>query len=239
MITKLESLAKDWQANGYPQITDRLNADAQEARRLGAPETFPSVATPESLEIPAVSEKLYVKTRKELEKQGLEFVVVNPESIDQLATNEEARSLFGYINRSEKMRSNIPPQIEVAIDPNHFRIEGSNRLSTDDQIEKIKHQEAMLKGKLPEDVKNLISMRMPEHASLLVQLDLEYQKRKRKALFTNWFGRTDDQTFLGLVAIVGRFDPTGRLLVDGWPRGIGSDFLFAVPVVVLPRKLAV
>lgn len=137
------------------------------------------------------------------------------------------------------MRANVPPQIEVAINPNNFRIEGSNNLSTGDQFEKIKKQETILKYKLPENVRGIISMIMPEHASILAQLDFEHQKRTEKVLFTDWFGRTDDQTVPGYVAHVGRYDPTYRLGVNDWHRGGRHVYVFAVSVVVLPRKLVI
>lgn len=100
--------------------------------------------------------------------------------------------LFDYVVSPLRQTREPPLQIEVAIDPNYFKIEGSNNLSTDDQIRMIQEQEAALKGKLPEEVRDLISMIMPKHASTLAQLDFEYQRRTGKVLFTNWFGSTED-----------------------------------------------
>ncbi len=197
------------------------------------------VLAPDRIEIPTVSEGVYIRTREALAKTGFKFVVaIEPVSIAQLVVSGATGQRFGYINPSEKMRSNIPPQMEVAIDLNNVRIKHSNDRSTDTQIEMIREQEAALKGRLPEDLRGFISMIMPKHASILAQLDLEHQKRKGKALFTYWFSRTDDQTLPGHVARVGRPDPTVGLFVDDWDRDLGYDHVFAVPVVVLPRKLA-
>lgn len=198
-----------------------------------------ALALEPGFEIPAVSEELYVKTREALAKEGFTFFAdIKPVSIGQLAIDKGPTPFFDYINPSEKMRCNVPPQIEVAIDPNNFGIEGSNYKSRDDQIKKIQEKETALKSKLPKEVRDLISMRMPKQASILAQLDFEHQKQTGKILFTSWFGRTDDQTAPGLVAHVGRDDPTERLLVCGWPRVFGYRYAFAVSVVVLPRKLA-
>lgn len=77
-----------------------------------------------------------------------------------------------------------------------------------------------------------------QNASVLAQLDFKYQEETGKVLFTDWFGRTDDQTVSGGVVGVGRFDPTSRLVVCGWPRDRGSSIVFAFHAVVLPQKLA-
>lgn len=191
------------------------------------------------IEIPRVSKEVYTLTREALVKEGFTFVAdIKPVSVCQLAANEGTTPFFDYINPSEKMRSNVPPQIEVAIDPSNFRIEGSNYKSADDQIKKIQEQEISLKGKLSKDVRGFISMIRPRHASILAQLDFEHQKQTGKKLFTNWFGRTDDQTVPGVVAHVGRDYQTEKLLVCGWSRSHGYPYVFAVSAVVLPRKLA-
>lgn len=209
--------------------------------------SFPSVATPvearattqipePASEIPTVSAELYVKTRKALAKKGYTFIVdILPVSIGQLAKDEATNQ---RVNASENMRAIVPPQMEVAINPKNLRIKNSNSKSTEDQIRMLKEEEKALKVKLPQEIRDIISIRM-QTASVLAQVDAKYQKKTGKVLFTNWFGRTDDQTIPGGVVIVGRFDSASRLDVCVWPRGYGVDFVFAVPVVVLPRKLAV
>ncbi len=231
-------------ADQYGEGVRRVNAFVDSlAREEILPERFPETQpkkTAGKLEIPIVNEGLYNKTREALEKQGLSFIVaIAPESIGQLAARTETGSFFGYINSSRQMRSNVPPQIELAIDPNNFRIANSNNLPTDVQFEWIKGEETILKGKLPADVRNVISLLRPKHASILAQLDFGHQKRTGKVLFTDWFGRTDDQTVPGYVARVGRSHPTLRLGVGDWSRGSGGGDVFAVSAVVLPRKLAV
>ncbi len=190
-----------------------------------------------TFEIPTVSEELYKKTREALAKEGYTFVVaIESLSIGQLATDEVTRQRFGFVNSSEKMRAIVPPQMEVAIDPKNLRIRNSNSKSTETQIKMIKDEETGLKSKLPQEVRNLISMRM-QNASVLAQLDDKYQKEKGKVLFTNWSGRTDDQTVPGHVAFIGRLDPTLGLFLDGWLRDRGRGDVFAVSAVVLPRKM--
>ena len=145
---------------------------------------------------------------------------------------------FGYVNASENMRAIVLQQMEVAVNPKKLKIKNSNSKSTDTQIEMLKKEEAALRLKLPQEVRHLISMRM-QNASVLAQIDDRYQKQTGKVLFTNWFGRTDDQTVTGIVAGVGRSDPTSGLDILGWVRDFGRGLVFAVPVVVLPRKLTV
>ena len=202
-------------------------------------------ATPEtSFEIPAVSEELYMQTREALAKEGYTFVVaIEPLSIGQLVSDPVKSQRFDYVDPSENIGAIVAPQMEVAIDPTHIRIESSNHLSTDKSIEEIKQQEAALKARLPQEVRNLISMRI-QNASVLAQLDDQYQKETGKVLFTDWHGRTDDRTVRGLDTGVGRNGRTAGLRVNGWlvggdwPNVHGHDPIFAVLIVVLPRKLA-
>ncbi|MBF8249549.1 MAG: hypothetical protein HW400_150 [Candidatus Levybacteria bacterium] len=195
--------------------------------------------SPASFEIPAVSEELYMKTREALAKEGYTFIVdILPVSIGQMVTDKATSQHFGYVNPSENMRAIIPLQMEVVINPKKLRIKGSNSKSTDTQIEIIKNEGTKLKNKLPQEVKNLVSMHM-RNASVLAQLDCKYQQETGKVLFTNWYGRTNDQIVSGHVAYVGRHAPASLLDVSDWSRGVGRDSVFAVPVVVLPRKLAI
>lgn len=61
MAANLERLAKEWAQKGYPQIANRLNDDAQEARKLGAPESF-SVASSVKTEAPMSIESPLLKS---------------------------------------------------------------------------------------------------------------------------------------------------------------------------------
>lgn len=197
------------------------------------------VLAPEArFEIPTVSKELYFKTRESLAKEGYTFVVnIESLSIGQLATDAVTGKRFDYVSPSVNMRSIIPQQMEVVINPNNLRIKNSNSQPTGVQIAMIREEEARLKGTLPQEIRDIISMRM-QSASALAQLDAEYQKETGKVLFTDWSGGTDDRTVPGFVVGVGRGDPSRRLGVSGWLRGSGSHHIFAVPVVVLPRKLA-
>ena len=198
-----------------------------------------AVRTPETFEIPAVSEELYLQTRKALEKESYTFVVaIKSVSIDQLITDGATSQRFEHVYPSENIRGTVSPQMEVAINPKQLRIKGSNSKPTGTQIQMIKDEEARLKGKLPQEVRDFISMCM-QGASVLAQLDGEYKKGTGKVLFTDWFGRTNDQAFPDVVASVGRYNSTLGLRVYGSRRGLGDGDIFAVPVVVLPRKLAV
>ena len=229
--------------NQYPKGVREVNDLVDSLAREGVlPKRFPKAQTREiagGLEIPTVTEGLYLETREALAKKGYTFVVaIKSLSIGQLVSDPIENYRFGDVSPSENMRDIVPQQMEVAINPGDLRIKGSNFKSTDAQIGMIKDEEAGLKNELSQEVRDLISMRM-QSASVLAQLDHEYQKETGRVLFTNWFGRTDDQTVPGLVAYVGRNDPAIRLLVHAWPRDLGPGHLFAVSTVVLPRQLAV
>lgn len=251
MAANLERLAEEFRQRGHPEMADYLDNGAKIARKLGVPESFPvaktaipvearvtAQTTEPAFEIPTVNEELYLKTREALAKEGYAFVVdILPVSIGQLATDEETSQRFEYVNASENMRAIVPPQMEVVINPKNLKIKSSNSKSTDEQIRMLKKEEAALKAKLPQGIRDIVSIRM-QNASVLAQIDGKYQKETGKVLFTDWYGRTDDQTVPGHVVRVGRADPAGRLVVKRWHRAHGDDNVFAVPVVVLPRKLA-
>jgi len=182
-----------------------------------------------STEIPTVSGELYERTREALAEEGYTFVVdIKPLSIGQL---------FVFVSFPKYIRNIVSPQMEVAINPNNLRIEGSNSESTDAQIEMIAKEEARLKGKLPQEARGVISMCM-QRAPVLVQLERAYKEDTGKVLFTDWSGRTDTQTVPGYVATVGRNYPSYRFDVADCSRDTGNKFIFAVPAVVLPRKLS-
>lgn len=185
--------------------------------------------TPKSFEIPTVSEEVYKRTIEALAEEGINFrITIEPKSLGQLFEEENSReqgNRFGYINSSTSLRAIVPPQMEVAIDPNNFKIGGSNNLSTANQIKKILERERILKDvlrtKAGDEVANAISI-MPMikgSSSVLSQLDFAYQDKEGKLLFPDFHGRTDDQSVSGFVAHVGRAGPAGRLRVRGWGRG--------------------
>ena len=199
-----------------------------------------ALAPKPAFEIPTVNEGRYMQIRKALARKGYTFVVaINPESIDQLATNGKTRPLFDFdhVDSSREMRSNVPPRMKVVIDSKNFRIEYSAMLSPVEQLQEINEQEAFLKEELPKNVRDVISMLRPS-SSILAQLDFEHQKRTGRVLFTNWFGCTGDRLSGSGVACVGRNDPTGGLRIGDWNFVNGLDMVYTVSAVVLPRKLA-
>lgn len=201
----------------------------------------PSTMSP--IEIPEVSEDLYEKTIKELAGQGYKLIVdIEPLKISQLAKDKITRPLFGYINPSEEMRSNFPPKIKIAINPDNVKIEGSNNLPSDAQAEMIGIQEAILRNTLSEDVRDNIFMLRPSDASasIFAQLDFRYQEQTGKRLFADYFARTDDQTHPGWGAIVGRnpYLPSNGLIVVDRNFHKKSNIVFGISVVLLPQKLS-
>ncbi len=255
MAADIERLAHEFKGNKFKSVRDTLMTLASQVRALGGPETFavetqvtqpqvadikPSIAPqPVALEIPTVSEELYNKTREALRKEGFTHVVtIEPVSMGQLATNEATGNRFWYVNSSESMRAVTPPQMEIAIDPKNVKIKNSNSKSTDTQLRITAEEEAKLKGELPEDVRDLVSMPMHD-PSTLSQADFDYQDKTGKPLYPDFWLRTNVETVSGRVAYVGRNVPSHRLNVDDWSRDYVVDRIFAGRAVVLPRKLNV
>lgn len=196
-----------------------------------------------AIEIPTVNEEVYQRVREAVEATGRTFVAaIRSVSVGDLLAEDKQREQkgkarrLGFVNDSKTMRATVPPEMEIAINPNMVRIEGSNNLSTDAQKTKIREAEAAWKKQLPEDVRPYVSMRMVD-PSTYSQLEDSYMDGTGELLFPNFFARTDAQTVRGGVALVGRDDPTGRRYVLDWSVGNGDGRVFAVPVVVFPRKL--
>ena len=206
-----------------------------------APESVSGLKTPGvSFEIPRVSELLYLKTREALAKEGYTFFVnIKPLSIGQLVEDEVKRGLFEHVVPSENMRAIVPPQMEIAINPKDPRIKNSNSKSTDTIIRMIEEREAVIKVRLPKEVRDFINIRI-QNTSVLVQIFDKYQRETGKQIFPRWFGATDDQTSPGRVAFAGCYSPGRRLYIGDTNRFRGNEDnnVFALDVVVLPRQLA-
>lgn len=236
MAANLERLAQEFQQRGHPEMAYHLRNGARIARQIGIPEHFPGNEATSQFDIPTVSEELYLKTREYLDIEGYNLVVrIKPVSIGQLATNKATSQRFESVHPSKNMRAIIPPQMEVAINPNNLRIINSNDKTTNDQIRMLEKEEVALKAKLPQEVRDLISIRL-QNASVLAQVDDGYQRKTGKVLFSDWSGRADDQTVPGDGITVGRYLPTGGLNIVVWGRGVGFSDVFVVPMVVLPRR---
>lgn len=146
-----------------------------------------------AIEIPAVSKEVYMRTREALEAVGHTFVTaIRSVSIEDLLAEDRQRKQvrFGYVNDSKTMRATVPPEMEVVVNPDRVRIEGSNRLPTDEQKAKIKTEEAELKEQLPKDLRDLVSMHMVD-PSTYSQLEDAYIDKEGKLLFPDYFARTD------------------------------------------------
>lgn len=239
MAANLERLAKAFAIVGHPKIADGVNVLARRARKEGAPEIFDSQTL--THEIPTVGEGLYAQTREALAKIGLTFVVaIEPVSIGDLLEDSATKGRFGFVGSFRTMREVVPSQMEVAIDPRNVKIAESNNLSIDVQLRRIEVWRAALKRKLPQKVGDVIKVRMPS-ASVLAQLDFAYQRRTGKPLLPDYFARAKDPVFDSVVD-VGREDSQddNRLVISGhgWAYGDGHPSVFAVPVLVLPHKLA-
>ncbi|GEM_PF-6427714 len=195
-----------------------------------------------NIEIPRVSEEDYAETRKAVEATGAFIVPIRAVSIKDLLAEDlnrgQRRFNHGWVNASEIMRATVPPEMEVFIIPNVVRINGSNSLFTDEQKTKIAGEAVRFKEKLPAAVRDFVGLHMVD-PSTYSQLEDAWMDVGKGLLFPDFFARTDVQTRAGFVARVGRQGPNSARAVVAWHRGRpGNIHVFAVPVGVLPRKLA-
>jgi hypothetical protein len=100
---------------------------------------------PFEIEIPTVSEEVYAETRKAVETAipGVFIAPIRSATMESLLAEDRQREQrgesrrLGYINDSKTMRATLSPSMEVFIDPENFRIDGSNSLPTDSQKQMI------------------------------------------------------------------------------------------------------
>lgn len=195
------------------------------------------------IEIPEVSQEVYAETRKAVEATGAFITTIRSVTMEDLLREDQEREQRGeprrldHVGDSETMRDTLPPEMEVFIDPKAVRIEGSNKLSTDQQKMKIAEEEAKFKAQLPEVIRPFVSMLMVD-PSTLSQLEDAWMDAGNGLLFPNYSARTNIQLSGGTVAVVGRYDSDLPRNVSLSSRDDGDVLVFAVPVGVLPHKLA-
>lgn len=246
MSAEIDKLAVQF-VQDYPEVADLLRVSAAVARKLDAPESFGTLQSRSvesirfKIEIPTVDEETYRRTREAVEQVGYSFIVaIRSISMQDLIAEDEQRGSrrLGYVNDSKRMRATVPPEMEVAISPARFKINGTNGLHTNEQKRRIKQEQAILRGQVPEDIRHLVNMEMVD-PSTISQVEDEYMDKNNGALLLpDWFARTDVQTVQGYVAYVGRSDPYYQRYVNDVNRGFGCGVVFAASVVVFPRKLA-
>lgn len=215
------------------------------------------LAPKSAFEIPTVSEKIYAETHRAVEATGAFITSIRSVSIEDLLKEDGNRTFWQsrfnpyWVSRSKTMRAIVPPAMEVFITTKveyiygsryyttykTVRIEESNRHSIDEQKAMIAEAEARFKDQLPEEVRPFVSLHMAD-PSTYSQLEDAWVDAGYRFLFPDYFACTNVQTVEGDVAGVGRYYPEDKRSVDIWsPHSRG--LVFAVPVGVLPRKLAV
>lgn len=198
-------------------------------------------AKPIAPEIRKVTKEKYQRLLEALKHEGIDFVVaIKPKSMGQLYEEDGKRperdQKIGYVDPSETMRAITPPKMEVAFSSKRVRIKRSNNLSANAQKQMIAEEEAKLKSKLPEDLRDTISMIMPG-VSVQQQMDAAYEANTGQLLYPDFFGRSDDETVPGSVADAGRPSPAYQFRVVDCSRDVGRPDVFAIRVVVLPQIL--
>lgn len=192
-------------------------------------------------QIPIVSDELYFKTRKELSKLGYTFVVaIRAALVVQLIEEDQWREangqerIMGVVDPT--LQEETPEEIEIAINLAEIPIARSHGIDTDGHIIIVAEEKTRIKASLPEDIRSLISVRMPT-ASMVVQLDTACREREKRPLFPDWFARVKDKVADGL-ARVGRYEPTEGMRIRGRDSRQNVNDVFAITVVVLPKRAA-
>ncbi|TSC88092.1 MAG: hypothetical protein G01um10147_323 [Microgenomates group bacterium Gr01-1014_7] len=186
--------------------------------------------------------RLHPDQRKGLVEAGFNFSMdALAVSVGELYADNTLRPLFGYVNDSEQMRAVVPVAREVAVNPdlNPDRrqavfLPGSFNLSFDDQQGELdKFVQKLRKSNLKTGTLEGVDFAM-DHASVLVQLDFESQRRGRKLIFGGW-GRSIDETsvdpeFGPHLADVGRYFTDLQLHVPVLKARDGHPSVGIVPV---------
>lgn len=199
------------------------------------------------IEIPEVSEQIYIETRKAVEATGAFITTIQSLTMKDLLREDEERGQrgepkrLGYvIDDTRATWAAAPPEMEVFINPKAVRIEDSNGLPTARQKTKIARAERQFKTQLSERVMPFVQFIMAD-PSTMSQIEDAWMDAGNGLLFPNYLACTEVQTvgdIEGGVAHVGRSDPRDRRVIGYWRRDSGGGNVFAVPVGVLPRQLA-
>ena len=187
-------------------------------------------------EIQTVDKEVYRETRRAVEALGMFIVPIRPLSIEDLLEEDKKRVKRrlndAWVHSSRSMRTLVPPEMEVFIDPNVVRIKRSNK-SINVQKQMIEDAEASFRLRLPEAVRRFVIMRMADPSTLSQIEDSYIDKKLGVLLFSDFFARTDVLTDGSRFAEVGRLNHNNDRLIDGW-NGDDGRGVFAVPVGVLP-----
>lgn len=206
---------------------------------------------PYEIEIPEVSEEVYAETRRAIEAiiPGVFITPIRSVTMEDLLAEYGQREQrwepmrLGYVHDSDIVRATLPPAMEVFIDPEAIRIEGSNYLPADEQKREIAKIAASYRERLPEALRGNVDWHMVD-PSTMSQLEDAWMDAGNGPLLLNYFARTDVETVKGHVVCVGRYGPNDQRIVCAWGRDDGDGYghsyvrVFAVPVGVLPQKLA-
>lgn len=252
-FSRFSALIKEGQEEGYlaPRLPvgSRLviaRADGGSTKRADALLSR-SQPIPFEIAIPGVSPEVYAETRRAVETAipNVFIAQIQPDTMEELLVKDLQREAdggsrrinHGWVNTSKGMRATFPPAMEVFIDPQKFRIDNSNNLSTDAQKAKIAEEAAKLSTRLPKNVSCFVIWQMMD-PSTGSQLEDRYMDRYGELLMPDFFIRTDVPTVQGFVADVGHLGPYNQREVNDWHRDFGYHNVFAGLVGVLPQELA-
>lgn len=159
-----------------------------------------------------------------LETVGFTFATdVQALSLDQLWEDSSTRQLFAYITDIPELRNIVPVARQVAVNPKQPYVEGSQGLRYDGQLEAADQVVRKLKNThLQRGTLEGVDF-APDRASVLSQLDFEYQARfSGQKLYPNYFVRSQDEYdhpgFGPCVTFVGRSGRGNQLDVHDWTR---------------------
>lgn len=227
MAAELVKLAGQFREKGFEILAASLDAQAQIARQLGAPESF-------SIEQPVGIRKFSDQTKDVLKQEGYLVYPLTGQSIRSL--REAGKPFWSTWHRDYPDFENLPSRLsEVAInpDPKKFFLPKSNSKTLTEQEEMIKDYSKQL-------AKRLVSVKaVLGEAPDYVELAFAHLDATGEYLFGEKYSydytRTKTLTAEARVACVGGFVAADGLSIDRWRPDDSISGLWSVPLVVPSR----
>lgn len=173
-----------------------------------------------------------------LGKVGYVFLPIEAKTLAQIVSEDPNYFWEGeldyIINGLSKpdLREYTPPVMEVGFNPSQLFVPDSFGKSQSKQLEMT---DQYSQNTVETEFSDARVLMLP--ATITAQADRAYFKKTGKVLFINRFARALDQTSGVDAALVGRFDPGGRLGVGGWHAGGGyGDVGAPLAVVFLENR---
>lgn len=237
MVSKIESLAKEFAQKGFPEVAASLNANALNARELGVPEQFTDVApvsVSTSVETPGIIKPFSKEALEFLKKKDLLHYPLNGQSLK--AQKLAGRPFWYIVDAGEKFLTlpSMFSQVAINPSPDKFFLPRSNNLTLLQQQEMIDEYSYKLQKEFGSKEIKAVMGDAPDYTSLAF-LHLDATKGKERLFGVKYgyeYARTKTPTGGSGVAGVGHFHAVLGLFVSDWFAGHGNVDVLAAPLVV-------